>query len=285
MAKKKTQPIRFAPGEIHVPARPDNPYSYLTDQPRYFAWVEVIQAIARDSSLNENLLGALARDVYPCYVKAANKYDYRKYGPPQPNDLKRLAAEEGSMSPAGRLQASLEAWLQQCSLPTVDMAWIGLQTVGIWQCLRKSPRRSWHLLNETQARPFPSVVRVMFAAEGWNPLTEPRSTALRRILAALVGQVKQYLEDVEAEYKGAERAFGGTGATPTPVKYASEHFDWFIRFQVKGQNFSDIGRAARTGHVNVSRAVHGIGQQLDPQGWQDWARARAKGGKPRGGHR
>jgi hypothetical protein len=272
--------IRLAPGELCPPPLPDNPRSYLGD-PRRFAWIEVVKAIARDQALDERVLGSLADNVFPIYRSAVQESP-RLTGSPLilPDELENLPRWCDGLEVVDRFVQAILDWSQHWYLPSYGFQWIALQTLWRWSQEPALVRRHWCVHGPTEAQPYHGAQPVSFSVSAWHPQTETRAEARCRMMLALEALVDRHLEDTEIAFRTPGIIFNAA-ALPTPIKQGPDHFDWFVCFQVKGEPFSQIGREASIHRTAVQRAVDAVGQILDSDRWRTWRRQRARGGRPR----
>jgi hypothetical protein len=269
---------------------PEAPRSYLCD-PQKGAWIEVVKAIERDRGLNNRVLGALAKSVFRAFREAVQQdfFPDACYPLILPDDLERQARRSGAPAIAGELVDALHAWSAEWHMPSHGFWWIALQTMFFWQ---QGPdlarRRRWGWCTPTEAQPYHGTLRVSFSANAWHPQTEPREVAKRRIMRELELLVERHLEDTRIDFVTPGIIFSERGARSAPVKHVKDHFDWFVRFQVKGESFGRISRSAAMGRVAtqrrhrtvVQRAVDAVGTLLDGERWLSWRRP-APRGRPR----
>jgi hypothetical protein len=274
--------IRLAPGELCAPPTLEGPRSYLRD-PQRFAWIEVVKAIARDSALNKAMLGALAERVLPAYLQAAAQCGFLQPCPLlDPEDLELRARRQDCPVIFSQFAQALHAWSREYSLLSPGFLWIALQTLcRWWQEPRLVRRRVWGVYGPTEAQSYHGAQPTFFSVSSWHPQTEPREVAERRIMRELRAQMTQNLDATASAFQTPGTVFRGEGAVPTPVKQDdTAHFDWFVRYQVKGDSFSQIGRDVGIERTAIQRAVDKLGQLLDGGHWQTWRRPKAKGGRP-----
>jgi hypothetical protein len=206
-------------------------------------------------------------------------------GPIFPDHLDSIAGWSECPDVTARFVEALREWSGQWHLPCSGFLWIALQTMYFWLETPSLVRRRWLIIGPierpAEGRPFQGAVPVSFAVGAWHPQAESRAAARRRIMTELEAQVERHLEDVAIDFQTPGVVFSEGGAVPAPVKQDLSHFDWFVRHQVKGESFSQIGRQADYHRTAVKRAVDHIGTLLDGERWPTWRRQPEKGGRPR----
>jgi hypothetical protein len=166
----------------------------------------------------------------------------------------------------------LKAWLRRWHLPCPpeDDRWCfewAMQTMHEWEIMHEwhvdprnirgyrwaPPEGSPGIIDPEQAFRFeltaPIPGRAVRPLDGWNPEYERKANAARRISGAFSQALKAYIDKLD-------RAARERGNQRTPTKRERAHFEWLVRFQVKGESFADI--AAGLPHITskaVERAV------------------------------
>lgn len=89
----------------------------------------------------------------------------------------------------------------------------------------------------------------------WDPLTEPRADAEKRLQTAINARLQRALDSIEAEFR--ER-----NVTTPSVKRRIEHFDWLVRYQVRCESISAIARDVGKQRTTVRDAVRSTADLL-----------------------
>jgi len=95
--------------------------------------------------------------------------------------------------------------------------------------------------------------RLSFVDEGWESTTEAKAVARKRILAAFVRALDEYLEDQE------ERLLWSTDKWRQTPGYAAreQYMEWLVRYQCLDESFTEIARSfsANPNHQTVAIPV------------------------------
>lgn len=158
---------------------------------------------------------------------------------------------------------SLDEWAERWNLNADWLLQIAIDTMGSWCRNPKGRDKAWNLGTRRNLAGTlrPSEMAVRFQ-NTWNPLTENRSGASKRLREAASTKIEKRLDEIEGLLLERSRLpVFKEGAAPryavrrTVQKREIEHFAWLVRYQVLEESFEGVARSA---HRSPKAIEHGV---------------------------
>jgi len=160
------------------------------------------------------------------------------------------------------LAAAIASWSKLFRLRDDWVIAAALETLGGW-CFG-FPRDQFFMISGTPNMLERRIKSRMFDAsvsieDTWLWWEETRDVIRRRMRASFDRQLAERLNQIEADIK----SYGFVYTPPKKGKAAKQHYEWLARYQVAGEDFSEIGRADRKTRQAVEQAVKETAALID----------------------